>query len=88
MTGCLKCASRIRNLNLAEWRRSGRLTGTTPLSAAAPLIQIQAEKLPLARVKSAARPAIVILFIAYGAYTAFISGAERAFIVESSPSGL
>ena len=35
-----------------------------------------------------ARPAIVILFIAYGAYTAFISGAERAFIVENSPSGL
>lgn len=28
------------------------------------------------------------LFIAYGAYTAFTSGAERAFIVEHSPSGL
>jgi len=35
-----------------------------------------------------ARLAIVILFVAYGAYTAFISGAERAFIVENSPSGL
>jgi MFS family permease len=35
-----------------------------------------------------AKPAILILFIAYGAYTAFISGAERAFIVENSPSGL
>jgi MFS family permease len=34
------------------------------------------------------KPAILILFIAYGAYTAFISGAERAFIVENSPSGL
>lgn len=29
---------------------------------------------------------ILILFIAYGAYTAFISGAERAFIAEASPA--
>lgn len=29
----------------------------------------------------------VILFIAYGAYTAFISGAERAFIAENAPAG-
>lgn len=35
-----------------------------------------------------AKPAILILFMAYGAYTALISGAERAFIVENSPSGL
>lgn len=34
------------------------------------------------------KPAIVLLFIAYGAYNAFISGAERAFIAENSPSGL
>ncbi|MDP4117840.1 MAG: MFS transporter [Bacillota bacterium] len=34
------------------------------------------------------KPAILFLFIAYGAYTAFVSGAERAFIVENSPSGL
>lgn len=34
------------------------------------------------------KPAIVLLFIAYGAYNAFISGAERAFIVENSPAGL
>ncbi len=34
------------------------------------------------------KPAILLLFIAYGAYTAFTSGAERAFIVEHSPSGL
>ncbi len=34
------------------------------------------------------RTAILILFIAYGAYTAFISGAERAYIVESAPAGL
>lgn len=33
-------------------------------------------------------PVIVLLFIAYGAYTAFISGAERAFIAENSPEGL
>lgn len=32
--------------------------------------------------------AIVLLFIAYGAYNAFISGAERAFIAENSPAGL
>lgn len=30
---------------------------------------------------------IIILFIAYGAYTAFISGAERAFVAEASPEG-
>ena len=35
-----------------------------------------------------AKPAVLILFIAYGAYTAFISGAERAFIAENAPSGL
>ncbi len=34
-----------------------------------------------------AKPAILILFISYGTYTALISGAERAFIVENSPSG-
>ncbi|MEA4933968.1 MAG: MFS transporter [Lawsonibacter sp.] len=34
-----------------------------------------------------AKPAILILFISYGAYTALISGAERAFIVENSPTG-
>lgn len=33
------------------------------------------------------KPAIVFLFIGYGAYTAFISGAERAFICESAPIG-
>ncbi len=32
-----------------------------------------------------AKPAILFLFIAYGAYNAFISGAERAFIVENAP---
>lgn len=32
--------------------------------------------------------AMVLLFIAYGAYQALISGAERAFIVEKSPAGL
>jgi MFS family permease len=31
---------------------------------------------------------ILFLFIAYGAYNALISGAERAFIVETAPSGL
>jgi MFS family permease len=31
---------------------------------------------------------IVLLFIVYGAYNAFISGAERAFIAENAPSGL
>lgn len=35
-----------------------------------------------------AKPAVLLLFIAYGAYTALISGAERAFIVENAPSGL
>ena len=35
-----------------------------------------------------AKAAIWILFIAYGAYTAFIAGAERAFVVEYSPSNL
>jgi MFS family permease len=30
---------------------------------------------------------ITLLFVAYGAYTAFISGAERAFIAETSPDG-
>jgi len=34
-----------------------------------------------------AKPVILVLFIAYGAYTALISGAERAFIVENSPAG-
>jgi len=34
------------------------------------------------------KPAIVMLFIAYGAYNAFISGTERAFIAENSPTGL
>lgn len=31
---------------------------------------------------------VVVLFVLYGAYTAFVSGAERAFIVENSPSAL
>jgi MFS family permease len=35
-----------------------------------------------------AKSAILLLFIAYGAYNAFISGAERAFIAENAPSGL
>lgn len=35
---------------------------------------------------AAAQPALVLLFIAYGAYTAFISGAERAFIAEAAPA--
>jgi len=35
----------------------------------------------------ASKSAIVLLFIAYGAYTAFISGAERAFISEAAPDG-
>lgn len=34
------------------------------------------------------RTAILMLFVAYGAYTAFISGAERAYIVENAPAGL
>ena len=33
------------------------------------------------------KPAVLILFIAYGSYTAFISGAERAYIVENAPAG-
>lgn len=33
------------------------------------------------------KAAILLLFIAYGAYTAFISGAERAFIAEAAPGG-
>lgn len=35
----------------------------------------------------AAKEAIVLLFIAYGAYTAMIGGAERAFIAENAPAG-
>lgn len=34
------------------------------------------------------KSAILVLFILYGAYTAFISGAERAFIAENAPTGL
>jgi MFS family permease len=34
------------------------------------------------------KPAIILLFFAYGAYTALISGAERAFVAEAAPSGL
>lgn len=34
----------------------------------------------------ASKTTIVFLFIAYGAYTAFISGAERAFIAEAAPT--
>jgi MFS family permease len=34
------------------------------------------------------KPAMWVLFFAYGAYNAFISGAERAFIAENAPSGL
>ena len=34
------------------------------------------------------KPSIIFLFIAYGAYNALISGAERAFIVEKAPAGL
>lgn len=30
---------------------------------------------------------VVLLFFAYGAYTAFISGAERAFVAEAAPAG-
>ncbi|MDD5659709.1 MAG: MFS transporter [Actinomycetota bacterium] len=33
------------------------------------------------------RISVILLFVAYGAYTAFISGAERAFISETSPEG-
>lgn len=32
--------------------------------------------------------AIAVLFVAYGAYTAFISGAERALVAEAAPEGL
>jgi MFS family permease len=32
--------------------------------------------------------AVLLLFIAYGAYNAFVCGAERAFIAESAPTGL
>lgn len=35
-----------------------------------------------------AKSSIVFLFIAYGAYNAFISAAERAFIAENAPIGL
>lgn len=35
----------------------------------------------------AAKPAIPFLFLAYGAYNALISGAERAFIAENAPPG-
>jgi MFS family permease len=35
----------------------------------------------------ASKTSILILFIAYGAYTAFISGAERAFVAEAAPAG-
>lgn len=35
----------------------------------------------------ASKAAIILLFIAYGAYTAFVSGAERAFITEAAPEG-
>jgi len=35
----------------------------------------------------ASKTAIILLFIAYGAYTAFISGAERAYIAEVAPTG-
>jgi MFS family permease len=34
------------------------------------------------------KPAIIALFAAYGAYNAFVSGAERAFIAENAPAGL
>ena len=34
------------------------------------------------------KPVTVLLFIAYGAYNALISGAERAFIAENSPAQL
>jgi MFS family permease len=36
----------------------------------------------------AAKPAVLLLFVAYGAYNALISGAERAFIAENAPQGL
>lgn len=34
------------------------------------------------------KPAIIALFVAYGAYNALISGAERALIAERAPAGL
>ncbi|MDP4110326.1 MAG: MFS transporter [Bacillota bacterium] len=34
------------------------------------------------------KAAVILLFAAYGAYTAFISGAERAFISENAPADL
>ncbi len=34
------------------------------------------------------KPAVILLFVAYGAYNAFISGAERAFIAENAPAGM
>lgn len=34
------------------------------------------------------RTAVLLLFVAYGAYTALISGAERAFVAENAPEGL
>lgn len=34
------------------------------------------------------KPAIVVLFIAYGIYTALVTGAERAFVAETAPAGL
>lgn len=34
------------------------------------------------------KPAIIILFIAYGVYTAFNTAAERAFIAETAPANL
>ena len=35
-----------------------------------------------------AKPVIALLFVAYGAYNVFISGAERAFVVENAPQNL
>lgn len=35
----------------------------------------------------ASKGLIIFFFVAYGAYTAFISGAERAFIAEAAPAG-
>src|SRR5665647_353037 len=34
------------------------------------------------------KPAVVVLFVAYGACTAFLSGAERAFVAEAAPPHL
>lgn len=36
---------------------------------------------------SSSKPVMILMFVAYGAYTAFISGAERAFIAEAAPVG-